>query len=240
MRLDKLLAHTGYGSRKDVKKLIASGQVTLNGQACRKPGQVIKLDKDLVQVMGQTVDYQEYYFIMLNKPKGVISATEDHFYQTVVDLVEEDYGHVDLFPVGRLDLDTRGLLLLTNHGQVAHQLLSPKKQVKKVYQALVQGRFNEADMRAFELGMDLGDFVSLPADLLIVEDYPDQDQSLVQITVQEGKFHQVKRMVAACGNQVLELKRLSMGPIDLDPLLEPGQYRHLNKEELDLLKDYGL
>lgn len=240
MRLDKLLAHSGYGSRKDVKKLINSGQVSLNGQICKKVGQVINPDHDLVEVMGLAVDYQEYYFIMLNKPKNVVSATEDNLYQTVIDLVAEDFGHVDLFPVGRLDIDTTGLLLLTNHGKLAHQLLSPKHKVSKTYQALVEGLFNDEDQEHFAKGIDLGDFTSLPAELHIIEEYPEANRSLVNIRIQEGKFHQVKRMVAACGNQVLELKRLSMGPLHLDPDLQEGQYRQLNDEELDLLAEYGL
>ncbi|MGO3201715.1 MAG: pseudouridine synthase, partial [Ruoffia tabacinasalis] len=150
MRLDKLLSHAGYGSRKDVKKIIVSGSITVNDKVIKKVGHNVDPEIDTIQYMNEPVLYQEYYYVMLNKPDGIISATEDREYETVIDWVELDFGHAQLFPVGRLDIDTTGFLLLTNNGQLAHQLLSPKKKVKKRYEALIEGVVTEEDIQKFD------------------------------------------------------------------------------------------
>lgn len=240
MRLDKLLAHSGYGTRKDVKKLIASGQVQVNGISVKKAGLIVDPDQDSVVAAGQPVDYQEYYYVMLNKPAGLLSATHDPVYETVIDWVELDYHHVDLFPVGRLDMDTTGLLLLTNNGQLAHRLTSPNHEVAKLYYALIEGRIDEEAVARFAEGIDLADFVTKPAHLQEVEYYPDTDQSIVEVEIMEGKYHQVKRMIATVGSQVIQLHRQAMGPLVLDDDLAEGEWRELNEAERLLLEPYGL
>lgn len=240
MRLDKFLSHSGYGSRKEVKKIITSGAIAVNGETVKKVGFNVNPDSDQVTYYNDTIHYQEFYYVMLNKPDGIISATEDRIHQTVIDWVELDYGHVELFPVGRLDIDTTGLLLLTNNGQLAHQLLSPKKSVNKTYQVRVSGIVNEKDIDTFTKGMNLGDFISLPAELEILEVMDDSQETWAEVTIQEGKFHQVKRMFEEVGKHVLELHRIKMGPLILDPELELGDYRELTDEEMTLLEPYGL
>ncbi|MGX7091240.1 pseudouridine synthase [Hutsoniella sourekii] len=236
MRLDKLLAHAGLGTRKEVKKLITAGEIAVNGETIKKPGFLVDSQADQVTHLNYPVNYQEYYYVMLNKPDGLVSATQDNVYETVVEWVELDYHHVDLFPVGRLDVDTTGLLLLTNDGQLAHQLTSPKKQVPKTYWALVEGQVDEAVIQAFNKGMDLGDFQTLPAELEVQEQDRHTNQSQVLVTIYEGKFHQVKRMFEKCDCKVLELHRLSMGSLVLDEQLDLGDYRELTPEELELLE----
>lgn len=240
MRLDKLLSHSGYGSRKDVKKIITSGAIAVNGETVKKVGYNVDPEVDQVTYYNDPIHYQEFYYVMMNKPDGIISATEDRIHQTVIDWVELDYGHIELFPVGRLDIDTTGLLLLTNNGQLAHQLLSPKKSVNKTYQARVSGIVNEKDIESFSKGMDLGDFRSLPAKLEILEVMDDSQETWAEVTIQEGKFHQVKRMFEKVDKQVLELHRIKMGPLVLDPELDLGDYRELTDEERLALEPYGL
>lgn len=240
MRLDKLLAHSGYGTRKQVKKLISSGAIQVNGQTAKKAGLEVNPRKDEVTYLNEPVHYQKYYYIMLNKPAGIISATQDYEYETVIDWVELDYHHVDLFPVGRLDIDTTGLLLLTNHGQLAHQLLSPRKEVPKVYQATIRGIVTQEDIDRFAQGLDLGDFTSKPAKLEILAVDEPTRKSEIQVEIMEGKFHQVKRMFEAVGKEVMTLTRLSMGPLHLDDQLEEGAYRELTEEEMSSLEPYGL
>lgn len=240
MRIDKLLAHMGYGTRKDVKKIIKDGNVRVNQEVVTKVGQIVNEKDDQISVFDEIVEYQKYYYLMLNKPKDVISATTDNRHQTVLDLVSDIYGHVDLFPVGRLDIDTTGLLLLTNNGKLAHELLSPKKHVVKKYFAIIQDIVTPEDIDAFAKGMDLGDFITKPAELTIIHIDNENHLSEIEVTISEGKFHQVKRMFEYVGKKVLELHRESMGPIELDPDLALGDFRLLTTEEEELLVDYGL
>ena len=235
MRLDKLLAHVGMGTRKEVKKLIANGEITVNGDVVKNAGMNVHPDKDNIQHLSYPIHYQEFYYVMLNKPAGIISATEDNMHETVIDWVSIDYGHIDLFPVGRLDIDTTGLLLLTNDGKLAHRLLSPKHHVDKTYQAKISGIAKQADVQAFEKGLDLGDFISLPASLKTISVDEKRQESDVHVTIQEGKFHQVKRMFQAVNKQVLALHRIQMGPLLLDTALQLGDYRELTEEERDAL-----
>lgn len=240
MRLDKFLADTGFGTRKEVKKLISQGSISINGEMAKKPNIHVNPEEDSVTYLDDEIHYQAYYYVMLNKPDGIISATEDREYQTVIDWVALDYEHVDLFPVGRLDIDTTGLLLLTNNGQLAHQLLSPKKDVPKTYHALIDGIVTDEDIKAFSQGLDLGDFITKPAELVIHEIDTETNQSSIAVTIHEGKFHQVKRMFEAVGKTVTVLHRHSMGPLVLDEDLELGEYRELTVDEMEMLKPYGL
>lgn len=230
MRLDKLLAHMGYGSRKDVRSLIRKGHVTINGKTVKNNGLHVNTEKDIVEVNGDIVHYRKYIYIMLNKPKGTISATEDRFDQTVIDLLPADLHHFDPFPVGRLDKDTEGLLLLTNDGKLAHHLTSPRKGIEKTYYAKISGRVTEEDVQTFQRGVTLADgYVTKPGKLTILKS---GDLSDIELTITEGKYHQVKRMFAAVGHEVLYLKRLRMGDLKLDKQLELGSFRELNDEEL--------
>ena len=239
MRIEKYLADTGWGSRKDIKQLLAQKIVTINDQVCSKGGTQVTPGSDRIAVGGQVVPYQRYHYYLLNKPAGILSATEDRHHQTVIDWLGEGYQHLDLFPVGRLDIDTTGLLLLTNNGQLAHQLLSPKKKVNKTYTATIRGLVDQADIAAFEAGLDLGDFTSLPAELTILRQDVDQGTSQIQVIIQEGKFHQVKRMFQAVGKEVLSLHRLAMGPLCLESDLALGQWRSLTEQEAQALEPYG-
>ena len=230
-RLDKILAGTGLWSRKEVKELVRQGRVLADGRPVRRPEE--KYDPCArFQVDGEDISCPSMTYLMMNKPAGVLSATEDPRQSTVLDLLPPQYRRQGLFPVGRLDKDTQGLLLLTNDGELAHRLLSPRRHVDKVYLAEVEGRTDEADVLAFRAGMALEDgLVCLPAELA-----PLGDGSKCLVTLREGKFHQVKRMLAARGKPVKALKRLSMGPLELDQNLAPGQWRPLTREELDALR----
>ena len=230
IRLDKFLADMGYGTRSEVKKEITKGNVKINGLPVRKPETKIDTEKDEVMYREQPAAYEKYEYYMLNKPAGVISATTDKREKTVLDLIGEKQ-RKDLFPVGRLDKDTEGLLLITNDGELAHRLLSPKKHVDKVYYVRVQGELVEEDIRRLAEGIDIGEEkLTLPARLVIRKN---GQFSEAEITIQEGKFHQVKRMFHALGKEVVYLKRLSMGTLVLDGNLKPGEYRKLTKEERD-------
>lgn len=234
MRLDKLLAHTGWGTRKEVKKLVKAGRVTVNGMAARDGGQHVDPEKDTVAVDGQIVAYRRHVYFMMNKPPGVITATEDASLPTVVDLLAPEDAYRAVFPVGRLDRDTEGLLLLTDDGSLAHRLLSPKHHVAKTYAVRVQGRVTAADAARFAEGMVLEDGTrTLPAELNILRAGPVSD---VEVTLYEGKYHQIKRMFRVLGKRVVGLKRLSMGPLKLDPALAPGMYRPLTEDEVRLLR----
>lgn len=240
MRLDKLLAHTGYGTRKEVKQIITNGWVDINGQTIKKVGFQVDIENDVVTVDEQVVQYQKYHYYIMNKPEGIISATEDHYHETVIDWLGPDYAHLDLFPVGRLDIDTTGLLLLTNNGQLAHQLLSPKREVPKRYFAVVNGIVEEKDIDKFAKGLDLGDFVTQPSQLTILNVDEAKNQSRIEVVIHEGKFHQVKRMCEKINCEVIQLQRLSMGPLILPDDLPIGEYRPLNEEEWTLLEDFGI
>ncbi len=232
MRIDKLLANAGFGSRAEVKKLLKQGIVNVNEVKVKDPKTQVNGERDLIQVKGVEVHYREFVYIMLNKPKDVISATEDRIHQTVVDLVAHEYGHYELFPIGRLDLDTEGLLLLTNDGQYSHQLMAPKKHVGKLYQAEVRGCVTEEDVEAFHNGLELKDgYKTKPAHLEILKA---GDHSLVQVEVSEGKYHQVKRMFEAVGKQVMKLERLRIGELWLDEGLSRGKYREMSIGEREL------
>lgn len=231
-RLDKVLAATGRWSRREVKQLVRQGQVRVNGAAAASAEEKVEPETAVITVGGEPVRLQKYTYVMLHKPAGVLTATEDSRQRTVLDLLPPELRKRGLAPVGRLDKDTEGLLLLTNDGALAHRLLAPRSHVDKVYYARVEGALEPADAAAFAAGMTLGDGLEcLPAGLEILS----PGECLV--TLREGKFHQVKRMLAARGKPVTYLKRLSMGPLRLDPELAPGAFRMLTAEEKKALAD---
>ncbi|MGX7243809.1 pseudouridine synthase [Enterococcus quebecensis] len=237
MRLDKFLAETGVGSRKEAKQLLKKSLVSVNNKIVKDGKTQIDESKDIITFAGEQLSYQKFYYYMLHKPQGVISATEDKRDQTVIDLLQDQDFREDLFPVGRLDKDTEGLLLLTNDGQLAHQLLSPKKHVDKEYFAKIQGIVTEEDVRHFASGFALtnGEQVK-PSKLTIVSLDEENELSEIQLIIQEGKFHQVKRMFEAVDKKVVYLKRLRMGSLWLDEELTLGDYRVLSESELENLK----
>ena len=229
MRLDKFLCDNNIGTRSQVKDFIRKGQVTVNGKVVRKPEEKIQEESDLVTFQGRELRYQKYSYYMLNKPMGVVSATNDNTAPTVVSLLPADAGK-DIFPVGRLDKDTTGLLLLTNDGALAHELLSPKKHVDKTYRVTTQKSLSPEDLQRLENGLDIGDEKpTAPAKAHLLENGD------LLLTIHEGRFHQVKRMLQAIDNQVLTLERVSFGPLSLDPSLPRGGYRLLNAEEIATL-----
>lgn len=234
-RLDKIIASTGRYSRREVKQLIRQGRVLVNGTAPRSAEEKVEAETASILVDGMTLTYQKYTWIMLHKPAGVLSATEDGRGKTVLDLLPEELRRRNLFPVGRLDKDTEGLLLLTNEGGLAHDLLSPRHHVDKVYYARCTGPLSQEDCRAFAQGMVLEDGTQcLPAGLEILTSGLESE---ALVTLREGKFHQVKRMLAARGAPVAYLKRLKMGNLTLDPGLAPGEFRFLSEEEVRLLRN---
>jgi 16S rRNA pseudouridine516 synthase len=236
MRIDKMLANLGFGSRKEVKQLLKGGAVTINGKILKDAKEHIDPNKDVVTINGQEVVYKEFIYLMMNKPPGVISATEDNRDKTVIDLLELEDQVYEPFPVGRLDKDTEGLLLITNDGQLSHRLLSPKKHVPKNYFAIIEGEVTEDDILAFRKGVTLDDgYETKPGELVILKSGLMSD---IELTITEGKFHQVKRMFQAIGKKVVYLKRLSMGSLKLDETLELGEYRELTDEELVELMNY--
>lgn len=236
MRIDKFLANMGFGSRKEVKQLLKKGGVDKNGETIKDPKTQIDTNLDKVTVHGELVEFKEFIYLMMNKPAGVISATEDPSEETVIDLLELEDTIFDPFPVGRLDKDTVGLLLLTNDGKLSHQLLSPKKHVPKTYYAKIDGVVTEADVEAFRAGVILDDdYKTKPAQLTILSAGP---KSEIELTITEGKFHQVKRMFEAVDKSVTFLMRIKMGPLALDESLQPGEYRELTEEEVESLRSY--
>ncbi|MEE6452260.1 pseudouridine synthase [Gottfriedia acidiceleris] len=234
MRIDKILANMGYGSRKEVKSLLKQGVVKVGDNIVKSPKEHVDIEHEVVTVNGEVVEYKEFVYLMMNKPPGVISATEDSEHETVIGLLEYEDIIFEPFPVGRLDKDTEGLLLITNDGHLAHQLLSPKKHVPKKYYATIDGVVTEDDIKAFEKGVTLEDgYLTKPGYLTILKS---GEESEIELVIMEGKFHQVKRMFEAVGKKVTYLKRLEMGPLKLDEDLELGEYRELTDEEIDLLK----
>lgn len=234
MRIDKFLANMGIGTRKEVKQLIKAKAVTVDGKFVKDSGRQIDPVVADVRVYEEQIAYKPTIYFMMNKPPGVISATEDHRDKTVVDLLDEDVRHYDLHPVGRLDKDTVGLLLLTNDGDLTHQLLSPKKKVPKKYYAHIDGVVTEDDVKAFANGVEIGEgYITKPGELHILES---ASLSKIELIITEGKFHQVKRMFEAVGKQVVYLKRLEMGSLRLDESLAEGDYRELTEDELNQLK----
>ena len=233
MRLDKFLVACAVGSRTEVKNFLKSGRVTVNGKKEKSAKLQVNEETDEICFDGRKLDYEEFVYYMMNKPKGVISATEDPKHKTVLDLLNDYARAKEVFPVGRLDIDTHGLLLLTNDGKLAHALLSPKRHVDKTYLAQVKGIMTPEDIEVFAQGIPLKDFTCQPAKLELVSLDKVENQSLVRVTIAEGKFHQVKRMVAYCGKEVVDLQRLTMGTLTLDEGLKRGEWRRLTKEELE-------
>ena len=239
MRLDKYLVACAIGSRTEVKNFLKSGRVTVNGKKEKSAKLQIDEGTDEIHFDGEKLDYEEFVYYMMNKPQGVISATEDPKHKTVLDLLDDYARAKEVFPVGRLDIDTYGLLLLTNDGKLAHALLSPKRHVDKTYLAQVKGIMTDEDIETFAQGIPLKDFTCQPAKLELVSLDKEENQSLVRVTIAEGKFHQVKRMVAYCGKEVVDLQRLTMGTLTLDEDLKRGEWRRLTKEELEALLESG-
>lgn len=273
IRLDKMLGNLGYGTRSEIKQLVRLGKVTVNGSAVKDPGMKLDPHLDRVALDGEPVAYREEVYVMMHKPAGLVSATEDRRDRTVVDLLPDELGVLSPFPVGRLDKDTEGLLLLTNDGKLAHELLAPRRHVPKTYRALVEGEAGEEDAAAFRTGVALDDgYVTLPAHLRVLhvakpgEAPADREMaeaiermratpalrrdeleraqrdrsplSWIELTIHEGKYHQVKRMFAAVGKRVLYLRRVAMGPLELDPALGPGEWRELTEAEIEALRNY--
>lgn len=238
MRLDKYLCETGFGTRSQVKDLLKKGQVMVNGEVVKKPELKINETTDQILCQGKKASYQKNIYLMLHKPAGVVSTTEDNREKTVLDLVRPEDRKNGLFPVGRLDKDTEGLLLLTDDGELAHRLLSPKKHVDKTYYAKIDGQVTEEHVKQFREGLDIGDEKkTLPAVLTILLSGP---VSEIEVTIHEGRFHQIKRMFEAVGCKVTYLKRLSMGSLVLDETLPPEEYRPLTEAELEgLTKQRG-
>ncbi len=241
LRLDKYLTESGIGTRSEVKKLIKAKQITVNGTIVNRPEEKVDEENDVVCLRGELVRYASFEYYLLHKPAGCVSATEDARHRTVMDYLT-DTARSDLFPVGRLDIDTEGLLLITNDGALAHDLLSPARHIEKTYFAKVRGKVTREDVNLFENGVDIGEKkLTKPGRLVILDVYGEAEDgetiSEITLTITEGKFHQVKRMFAAVGKEVLYLKRLSMGPLVLPEDLRPGEYRALSVEEVAMLKN---
>lgn len=234
IRLDRWLSTLGEGSRSEVKTWIRQGMVQVNGKTLTDPGTLCETEGDALLLRGRPLDGRVIRHVMLNKPAGVLTAARDSKQPTVMDLLPPVYRAIECMPVGRLDKDTTGLLVLTCDGELNHRLLSPGRHVDKVYLAHVAGALTEEDTEAFERGIELEDFTALPAGMKILESGP--DSSLAEVTLREGKFHQVKRMFSALGHEVLTLRRLSFGPLALDPSLPEGAWRELTEEETRQLK----
>lgn len=236
-RLDKILSNFGYGTRKEVKQLVKSGVIKVNGITAKDSGMHVDPVNDVIEIGDEVLCYRKYIYLMMNKPEGVISATYDNRLRTVVDILPDEYKCFDLFPVGRLDIDTEGLIIMTNDGQLAHELLSPKKHVPKRYYALVAGTVTDQDAAIFKEGVVLDDgYKTLPAHLDIIVS---GDRSEIELVIYEGKFHQVKRMFEAVGKKVKYLRRIAMGSLELDESLQPGECRELTEDEVNLLKSFG-
>ena len=249
IRLDKYLADSGYGTRSEVRSFLRIGRVSVNGVAEKNGARKVDPDQDRVTVDQEIVSHVSFEYYMLHKPSGIISASKDKTEKTVVDLIKSKKRR-DLFPVGRLDRDTEGLLIITNDGDMAHKLLSPKKHVEKTYAAIVSGVFPENAVEEFEHGIDIGDDkLTKPAkfsfsvstwDIYLKEMYDSlseerEDLTVCEVRITEGRFHEIKRMFQALGLKVEYLKRYSMGSIKLDAKLSPGEYRALTEEEIELL-----
>ncbi len=234
-RLDKVLSNMGYGSRKEIKKALKDGLVKVNGKVISKNGVKVKPYEDEIYFNNNLVEYKEYIYLMMNKPDGYVSSTDDPVSETVLELLEYEHQIFNPFPAGRLDKDTEGFLLLTNDGKLAHNLLSPKKQIPKTYYAKVEGIVTEKTIEAFKKGVTLDDgYETAPADLEIVKS---DVISEIYLTITEGKFHQVKRMFNTQDMEVVYLKRVNFAYMDLDDSLELGEYRELTDEEVEELKN---
>ena len=237
MRLDKFLANSGIGTRKEVKEILKNKKISVNDVFVKDGKIQIDEEKDIVKYEDNIIYYKPFVYIMMNKPAGVISATEDNHHKTVIDLLNNEYRTYDIFPVGRLDIDTEGLLLLTNDGVLSHNLLSPKKHVDKKYYVKIANSLSDDDIKMLENGIKLEEnFVTKKAKVEIICNNSEKNENLAYITISEGKFHQVKRMFKAVNNEVLYLKRVKMGSLSLDEKLKLGEYRELTEEELNNLK----
>ncbi len=233
-RIDRLLSIRGYGSRKDVRALIKAGEVLLNGRVVTDPAEKVDIDKDTVSVGGQELARDRHIYIMMNKPAGVLCASRDKRSKTVIDLLPEEIKWRDLFPAGRLDKDTEGFVLITDDGDFAHRMLAPSKHVSKTYEAVVDKPLSPAHVEAFEAGLVLSDGTAfLPAKIRQISGERESGQYLVEIVLYEGKYHQIKRMLAAVGLGLIYLKRTKMGGLELDPCLEKGESRLISAEELE-------
>ncbi|AIY84368.1 MULTISPECIES: pseudouridine synthase [Clostridium] len=236
-RLDKIISNLGYGSRKEIKAIARKGLIEVDGVIVKDSSMNVDPEKSVIKINGEEIFYREYIYLMMNKPDGVISATHDNRDETVIDLLEIDHQAFDPFPVGRLDKDTVGLLLLTNDGELNHRLISPKWKVDKVYYAKIDKKVTEKDVEAFKKGITLDDgYVCKEAKLEILN--ASDEGSEINLTIQEGKFHQVKRMFEAVDKKVVYLKRIEFGGLSLDEELEEGEYRELTEEELAQLKSF--
>ncbi len=230
-RLDKVLSNLGYGTRKELKQIIKKKMVTVNDVVAKDTGMQVDPEKDKIIINGEEIFYRKNIYLVMNKPEGVVSATFDNRDETVVDLLYAEHQAFEPFPVGRLDKDTVGLLILTNDGELNHKLISPKNHVDKVYFAKINAPIDEKDIKDFEDGITLDDgYKCMSAKLEIVNNF--EDSSEVKVTIQEGKFHQVKRMFIARGKKVEYLQRIKFGELELDQDLEKGEYRELTEEEL--------
>lgn len=235
LRIDKILSNLGYGSRAELKVYCKKGLVKINDKVISNPGTQVDTDIDKIEFNNEVVRYREFVYIMMNKPDGYLSATFDKRDPIVLDLIDSSYLTFEPFPVGRLDKDTEGLLVLTNDGQLAHRVLSPKKHVPKTYYAKIEGIVTEEDVKAFEKGVTLDDgYETMPSQLKILKS---EELSEIELTIHEGKFHQVKRMFESVGKKVVYLKRLSMGKLILDETLNLGEYRELTDEEVKLIEE---
>jgi 16S rRNA pseudouridine516 synthase len=233
-RLDKILSNLGYGSRKEIKALVKAGAVIVDEKVVKDNGMQLDPEKSKIVVNGEELTYRKYIYLMMNKPDGVISATFDNKDETVIDLLYPEHQVFNPFPVGRLDKDTVGLLLITNDGELNHKLISPKWHVDKVYYAEIDKKVNEDDIERFKEGIELDDGYKCMSAKLEIEEATEEG-SKVLVTVQEGKYHQVKRMFEAVGKNVVYLRRIKFGNLPLDEDLEEGEYRELTEEELNVL-----
>lgn len=235
MRLDRLLSDMGVASRSELRQIIKCGRVTVDGAAVTAPESKVDAEKSRIALDGAELSYKSFHYYMMNKPSGLLTATEDRHQKTVLDILPEELKRLALFPVGRLDKDTSGLLLLTDDGDFAHRVISPKSGVEKLYYAMVDGEPGAADVAAFAQGLTLGDGTRcLPATLELL------GGSECLVTVMEGKYHQVKRMLASRGTPVVELKRLAIGELELDKTLEAGAVRELSQNDLCRVFSAGL
>ena len=234
MRVDRWLTTLGAGSRSEVKNWIRGGEAAVNGQIILDPARSFDTETDELCLRGKTLDGRTVRHVVMHKPAGVLTAARDPKQPTVMDLLPPVYRSVGCMPVGRLDKDTTGILVFTTDGELNHRLLSPGRHVDKTYRALVQGRLEESAVQAFAAGMDLGDFTAQSAELKILS--AGEETSLAEVTIAEGKFHQVKRMFAAAGHEVTELHRRTFGPLELDPALQAGEWRELTPEEVTALR----
>lgn len=236
LRLDRMLSSLGIGTRKDIRKILSSQELTVNSVRVKNPALKVDTEKDKLMFGGKPLVYKEYSYIMMNKPAGVISASEDKKVETVIDLLPEELVRPNLFPAGRLDKDTEGFILITNDGTFAHRILSPKKHVEKEYFATIDKNLNETQIELFETGLDIGeDNLTLPAKLKVLSTDETTGKTDVSVIIHEGKFHQIKRMFEAISREVLYLKRVSIGGLKLDENLDYGQSRLITDDELEMI-----